>query len=74
MKYMQIIFKNLTVQEGAYDFSDNIRFKINSDTQNTSNQNRETNPKITLISKILFITRLVSALNYCLRYFNKKYA
>lgn len=63
MKYMQIIFKNLTVQEGTYNFSDNIRFEINSDTQNTSNQNRETKPKITLISEILFITRLVSALN-----------
>ena len=63
MKYMQIIFKNLTVQEGIYNFSDNIRFEINSDTQNTSNQNRETKPKITLISEILFITRLVSALN-----------
>lgn len=53
MKYMQIIFKNLTVQEGTYNFSDNIRFEINSDTQNTSNQNRETKPKITLISEIL---------------------
>lgn len=63
MKYMQVIFKNLTVQEGTYNFSDNIRFEINSDTQNTSNQNRETKPKITLISEILFITRLVSALN-----------
>ena len=63
MKYMQIIFKNLTVQEGTYNFSDNIRFEINSDTQNKANQNRETKPKITLISEILFITRLVSALN-----------